>query len=141
MVVRGASCGRTRTLHSCTGATAKPAPSIYTCRRQSLGLSQSAAHSRLFGATRNITTRINATCSDRKAPSTMTLIGFNLVEELTFYGAYHNNPVNQLIHFIFVPLILWTVAVWLAYTPALFELDLAGILFFLPPGVLSLLSE
>jgi 2-hydroxy fatty acid dioxygenase len=43
---------------------------------------------------------------------------FNLLDQLTFYGAYHSNPINQLIHFIFVPLILWSVAVWLAYTPS-----------------------
>ena len=71
----------------------------------------------------------------------MTFIGFNLVEELTFYGAYHNNPVNQLIHFIFVPLILWTVAVWLAYTPTLVDFDMVGALSFLPPGMASVLSK
>lgn len=71
----------------------------------------------------------------------MTLIGFNLVKELTFYGAYHNNPVNQLIHFIFVPLILWTVAVWLAYTPPLVDFDMIGALSFLPPGMASVLSK
>lgn len=57
------------------------------------------------------------------------MLGFNfdlnLKKQLIFYGSYHNNPVNQAIHFIFVPLILWTVAVWLAYTPPLFpELSL-----------------
>ncbi len=35
-------------------------------------------------------------------------------DQLTFYGSYHANPWNQLIHFIFVPTILWTVLVWLA---------------------------
>ena len=43
-------------------------------------------------------------------------------------GSYHNNPLNQLIHFIFVPAILWTVAVWLAYTPPLLRLDAAALL-------------
>lgn len=43
----------------------------------------------------------------------------NLREQLIFYGSYHNNVFNQIIHFIFVPSILWTVSVWLAYTPAL----------------------
>ncbi|GAB4817512.1 hypothetical protein N2152v2_004558 [Parachlorella kessleri] len=43
---------------------------------------------------------------------------FNLKDQLTFYGSYHSNPLNQAIHFVFVPAILWTVAVWLAYTPA-----------------------
>ena len=43
----------------------------------------------------------------------------NLREQLIFYGSYHNNIFNQLIHFIFVPSILWSVSVWLAYTPEL----------------------
>lgn len=48
---------------------------------------------------------------------------FDLRDQLSFYGAYHNNRLNQAIHFVFVPAILWTVAVWLAYTPALFDYD------------------
>lgn len=51
---------------------------------------------------------------------------FNLREQLTFYGSYHNNFWNQVIHFIFVPAIFWTAAVWLAYTPELFHIDWAG---------------
>jgi uncharacterized membrane protein YGL010W len=39
----------------------------------------------------------------------------DLMEQLTFYGAYHANPTNQLIHIIFVPLIWFTAAIWLAY--------------------------
>jgi len=60
--------------------------------------------------------------------ATMGFLGFNfnLVDQLRFYGRYHNNPVNQGIHFVFVPLILWTVAVWLAYTPAFCHCDLAS---------------
>ena len=88
--------------------------------------------------------------------------------QLVFYGSYHANPINQLIHFVFVPAIWWTVAgkwacpgqplastrrhllaveavlahpapalpccapplprpaVWLAYTPPAFSLDLAA---------------
>lgn len=56
---------------------------------------------------------------------------FDLREQLTFYGAYHNNPINQAIHFVFVPAILFTVAVWLAYTPSL-PLNLAPLLSLLP---------
>lgn len=41
------------------------------------------------------------------------------MEQLTFYGSYHNNKWNQLIHAYFVPTIFWTVAVWMAYTPDL----------------------
>mmetsp|Transcript_33440 Transcript_33440/g.59831 ORF Transcript_33440/g.59831 Transcript_33440/m.59831 type:complete len:201 (-) Transcript_33440:285-887(-) len=39
-------------------------------------------------------------------------LSFNLVHQLAFYGAYHNNRVNQLIHFLFVPLISWSLLVW-----------------------------
>lgn len=44
--------------------------------------------------------------------------GFNLdlVDQLTFYGSYHHNKWNQILHFVFVPLILWSVAVWACYT-------------------------
>lgn len=60
----------------------------------------------------------------------MAFLGFNfdLRDQLTFYGSYHSNPLNQAIHFVFVPAILWTVAVWLAYTPPLLSLDLAPLL-------------
>lgn len=67
----------------------------------------------------------------------MGILGFNLVDELTFYGQYHANPINQIIHFIFVPLILWTVAVWLAYTPAFAHPDLQSALAFLPSPLLQ----
>lgn len=50
---------------------------------------------------------------------------FNLKDQLVFYGSYHNNPVNQLIHFVFVPALWWTVAVWLAYTPEAFHVDMS----------------
>lgn len=51
-------------------------------------------------------------------------LGFNLdlKDQLVFYGSYHNNKWNQVVHFIFVPAIWWTVAVWLAYTPEAFTL-------------------
>lgn len=35
--------------------------------------------------------------------------------ELAFYGVYHQDPVNQAIHFVFVPVILWTAMIWFAY--------------------------
>lgn len=41
---------------------------------------------------------------------------FNLSDQLTFYGSYHNNRWNQLIHFFFVPLLLWSGAVWFCYS-------------------------
>jgi len=43
----------------------------------------------------------------------------NVEEQLAFYGAYHSNPYNQIIHVIFVPMIWFTAAIWLAYTPPL----------------------
>lgn len=46
-------------------------------------------------------------------------INLNLLDQLAFYGAYHANRWNQLIHFVGVPTIVWTVAVWLAYSGAL----------------------
>ncbi|RXW21169.1 hypothetical protein EST38_g4669 [Candolleomyces aberdarensis] len=33
---------------------------------------------------------------------------FNVNKQLTFYGAYHSNKVNVLIHVICVPIILWS---------------------------------
>lgn len=46
----------------------------------------------------------------------MAILGFNfdLMDQLAFYGSYHRNKWNQLIHFFFVPLILWSFAVWFA---------------------------
>eukprot|EP00735_Rhodelphis_limneticus_P014622 TRINITY_DN867_c0_g1::TRINITY_DN867_c0_g1_i1::g.25325::m.25325 TRINITY_DN867_c0_g1::TRINITY_DN867_c0_g1_i1::g.25325 ORF type:complete len:220 (-),score=56.47,sp/O13737/YDR2_SCHPO/33.33/8e-20,DUF962/PF06127.6/9.2e-25 TRINITY_DN867_c0_g1_i1:130-750(-) len=46
---------------------------------------------------------------------------FDLAEQLTFYGSYHNNPINKIIHMIFVPTIWATAAVWFCYTPALVD--------------------
>lgn len=53
-------------------------------------------------------------------------LGLDLETQLAFYGSYHSHPLNQAIHFVFVPLILWTVAVWLAYTPPLWAWDVAA---------------
>ncbi len=38
-----------------------------------------------------------------------------LLDQLTFYGCYHANKWNQLIHFIFVPTILFSLCVGFAY--------------------------
>jgi len=40
---------------------------------------------------------------------------FDLEGALSFYGAYHNNKVNQLIHVIFVPCIVWSFMVMINY--------------------------
>eukprot|EP00930_Biecheleria_cincta_P002584 TRINITY_DN103591_c0_g1_i1.p1 TRINITY_DN103591_c0_g1~~TRINITY_DN103591_c0_g1_i1.p1 ORF type:complete len:252 (+),score=34.76 TRINITY_DN103591_c0_g1_i1:46-756(+) len=43
----------------------------------------------------------------------------NLSEALAFYGAYHQDPVNQAIHFVFVPLLLWSFLGFFAHIPVL----------------------
>lgn len=40
---------------------------------------------------------------------------YDFKEELSFYGLYHQDPVNQAIHFVFIPTILWSAMVLLAY--------------------------
>ena len=45
--------------------------------------------------------------------------GFNLVQELTFYASYHADWRNQLVHVVFVPLLVFTYMVFLAYVPPL----------------------
>ena len=36
---------------------------------------------------------------------------------LTFYYSYHMDQLNQVIHMVFIPAILWTALIWLCYTP------------------------
>jgi uncharacterized membrane protein YGL010W len=62
-------------------------------------------------------------------------LGFNLRDQLAFYGAYHHNKWNQLIHFIFVPAIMWSALVWLAYSGPVVPLDLPQHLHRLPPVI------
>lgn len=72
----------------------------------------------------------------------MGLFGFNfnLKQQLAFYGAYHQHPGNQAIHFFFVPLIFWSVMVWLEYLPQVSQhLDLpAALSSFLPDSLARL---
>ena len=42
---------------------------------------------------------------------------YNTVDELTFYASYHSHPMNQLVHIVCVPLLLFTVFVFAAYVP------------------------
>lgn len=44
-------------------------------------------------------------------PGGLTL---DLPAQLAFYGSYHTHPINQAIHFVCVPAILWSICVWLA---------------------------
>ena len=46
---------------------------------------------------------------------------FDLLDQLTFYGAYHRHPVNKLIHLVCVPGIAWSALVWLASCGPLVE--------------------
>ncbi|KAH9927108.1 DUF962-domain-containing protein [Epithele typhae] len=41
----------------------------------------------------------------------------NVKHQLTFYGAYHDHPVNVAIHMVFVPVLLWTGLVLGAQVP------------------------
>ncbi|KAF9076491.1 DUF962-domain-containing protein [Rhodocollybia butyracea] len=43
---------------------------------------------------------------------------FDLETQLVFYGAYHANKINVLIHIICVPLLLWSAQVLLASAPS-----------------------
>ena len=47
---------------------------------------------------------------------------FDLEKHFAFYGAYHNNPVNIIIHMIFVWPIFFTALLILYFTPVLFNL-------------------
>lgn len=49
-----------------------------------------------------------------------------LEEGMAFYGAYHRHSWNKVIHVLFVPVIMWSVLVWAAYTGPLAAPDLAG---------------
>ena len=52
--------------------------------------------------------------------------GVDLLSELAFYSKFHMDPRNVLIHAIFVPLILWTAMVWMAYAPPLSKVKILG---------------
>ncbi|KAK7281767.1 hypothetical protein RIF29_10026 [Crotalaria pallida] len=47
----------------------------------------------------------------------------DLEKHFAFYGAYHSNPINVYIHFIFVWPILFTALVLFYFTPPLFSLS------------------
>eukprot|EP00457_Paulinella_chromatophora_P010777 gb/GEZN01010893.1/.p1 GENE.gb/GEZN01010893.1/~~gb/GEZN01010893.1/.p1 ORF type:complete len:240 (+),score=15.41 gb/GEZN01010893.1/:34-753(+) len=42
---------------------------------------------------------------------------WNFDEELGFYGAYHTHPINQAIHFVFIPTIWWSFCLMLLHLP------------------------
>ncbi|KAF8583952.1 DUF962-domain-containing protein [Ramaria rubella] len=55
---------------------------------------------------------------------------FNVRHQLIFYGQYHNNKYNIMIHMLFVPIIIWTSFIILACLPrpAIFPSQPIGIL-------------
>ena len=56
-------------------------------------------------------------------PGLMACVGtkllhtYDTVDELVFYASYHSHPMNQLVHIVCVPLLLFTVFVFAAYVP------------------------
>jgi len=57
----------------------------------------------------------------------VTGLKWNFDEELAFYGAYHQHPINQVIHFIFIPIIWWTIVLMAAHVPIFFKpFDVVG---------------
>lgn len=59
------------------------------------------------------------------------MAALNLLEQLSFYGAYHSHWANVLIHLLFVPAIWWSACVFLCYSGPLLpwgEGDLADTL-------------
>jgi len=52
----------------------------------------------------------------------------DLTEQASIYASYHHNIWNRIIHFIFVPLILFGTALWLSYPiPADIPFDFASV--------------
>ena len=49
--------------------------------------------------------------------ATKLLHTYDTVDELTFYASYHSHSMNQLVHIICVPLLLFTVFIFAAYVP------------------------
>ncbi|KAK1308485.1 hypothetical protein QJS10_CPA09g01542 [Acorus calamus] len=52
---------------------------------------------------------------------------FDLERHFAFYGAYHSNPVNVLVHVLFVWPIFYTALVILQFTPTLLDLSVFGL--------------
>ncbi|KAK7924601.1 hypothetical protein PG985_006655 [Apiospora marii] len=62
-------------------------------------------------------------------------MALNLEKQLTFYGAYHDNPVNVGIHMVCVPLILFSGFAMAANTGSLIPLPEALTIPYLPPNL------
>ncbi len=59
-----------------------------------------------------------------------------LHEHMGMYSAYHRHPMNRVIHFIFVPAIVWTLMVWLDLVPLFTVADVDITAAFLITGAL-----
>lgn len=53
---------------------------------------------------------------------------FDFKYQFVSYGEYHDNPINQLVHIIFVPIIIFTVQIWLHATPELYAWKFSDVL-------------
>ena len=79
----------------------------------------------------------------RSAPRvTVKVLTARHAGQLTFYGAYHDHPVNVAIHMIFVPVLLWSD--FLRVLPAMFLtceclglVSFSELVFLLPPSSLT----
>ncbi|KAH7550681.1 hypothetical protein JRO89_XS13G0247100 [Xanthoceras sorbifolium] len=60
---------------------------------------------------------------------------FDLEKHFAFYGAYHSNPVNILLHTLFVWPLFFTALVLFYFTPPVY--DLSQKIVFLPSGLFS----
>jgi len=49
---------------------------------------------------------------------------YDLTEQASIYGSYHNNKWNKLVHFIFVPMIIYATLLWLSFISLPFKLPL-----------------
>ena len=56
----------------------------------------------------------------------------SISDALAFYGVYHRNPINQLIHFFGVPAIIWSLMVFLAHVNIPFVSSIRSIRINLP---------
>ena len=55
----------------------------------------------------------------------------NFAKQYLFYDRYHRTNGNKLVHIITVPVITWTVFVWLSYTPPIWFIPNWGFLLWL----------
>lgn len=54
------------------------------------------------------------------------LTSLDMMEQLASYGAYHSHPINQLIHVIFVPVIIFTMMFFFSQIPPVWNVSPEG---------------